>query len=186
MATTLEFVGASHQTSRHTSFAQRYQRRLDEARTNHAIMTDLLSGGDRSINEVIDRFQLTRNIIILRLVTLASTAAEIGGLRLDQKNNSHTVLLDILSKQYDFTEITNYYRISRNVMIMCLADVAKEAVDAANAKGCDNKQLFRVMAYTNRGEGLSIAESVAKVQREDREKRSQTEKGSAEKEWVMV
>ena len=184
MATSVEFIGASPPSSRpHTTFNDRHAHRLAEAKTNLALMHDLLSGEKYSINICIEKYKLNRNIITLRLITLAAVAAAVSSLHLDAKKNTHSVFIDLATGGYDFKEVEKFYEISRNEMIICLADVAKEGVEKGKAMGWSKEKLVRVMTWHDRGKGLGLVQSIARVEKEDAE---EVKKELREEEWVDV
>ncbi len=165
-ATSSQTITPANSQQRESDFQFRFDRRLEEAKTNLAIAGDILCG-EYTIDDNIKHYSLPRNVMLLRMKTIAYQSVQIAKVPFDSKNKNHAMLTD-LHKNNKIDETAEKYNVGRNDMILAFAELAYRAIDKAYEDGYTNETLCRIMAYNNCGNGLSMIEAIGTVAKESR------------------
>ena len=124
-------------------------------------MEDILAGY-YTIDQNIEYYSMPRNIMVLRMKTIAFQSLQIAAVSFDKERKDHAMLNDLYLND-DIGKTCKKFDVTRNDLIKQFAELAYHAIDVANEAGLDKDKILEIMAWNNSLKGMSIKESMEKV-----------------------
>ncbi len=156
----------------HTTHTSPYFRRVQQAHNTYKIAS-IIIWDQYTIDQILDSHYVPgKNGIVWRLFVFAAQAIRMA----DADDLTHPAVTD-LHNGYSISHVCTLNKLDRDALITNLAWLVIRAADKVEAKCIDLEMMYKLMAYNNRGKGLSIDTSISRLARE-----AVDEKGKGESE----